>query len=40
MMNHVTELYSLIHFLRIPPYNSYEKFMIVSHTIDAEMYEN
>lgn len=28
MMNSVDELYSLIHFLRIPPYNSYKKFQM------------
>ena len=29
MMNNVTELYSLIHFLRIKPYNSQERFNVV-----------
>ena len=29
MMNNVNELYSLIHFLRIKPYNSAEKFRAV-----------
>ncbi|MCJ1353031.1 MAG: hypothetical protein MMC33_003015 [Icmadophila ericetorum] len=28
MMNNVTELYSLIHFLRIKPYNEWEKFSV------------
>ncbi len=30
MMNNVGELYSLIHFLRIRPYNEWEKFNRVS----------
>ena len=30
MMNNVTELYSLIHFLRIGPYNNIERFNLVS----------
>ena len=30
MMNNVDELYSLIHFLRIKPYNEQEKFRRVS----------
>lgn len=33
MMNNVGELYSLIHFLRIKPYNEYAKFQQVGHPI-------
>ena len=31
MMNSINELQSLIHFLRIKPYNGAEKFNAVSH---------
>ena len=33
MMNNVGELFSLIHFLRIRPYNDYKKFQAVSHPL-------
>lgn len=33
MMNNVGELFSLIHFLRIRPYNDYKKFQEVSHSM-------
>jgi SNF2 family DNA or RNA helicase len=35
MMNNVGELFSLIHFLRIRPYNEYKKFQAVSHAIST-----
>jgi SNF2 family DNA or RNA helicase len=35
MMNNVGELFSLIHFLRIRPYNDYKKFQTVSHSLLA-----
>lgn len=33
MMNNVGELFSLIHFLRIRPYNDYKTFQAVSHPL-------
>jgi SNF2 family DNA or RNA helicase len=35
MMNNVGELFSLIHFLRIRPYNDYKKFQTVGHSLLA-----
>lgn len=35
MMNNVTELHSLIEFLRIKPYNEAKKFNQVSHLPDV-----
>ena len=33
IMNNVGELFSLIHFLRIPPYDNYREFHTVSHPL-------